>query len=441
MKLNRKNLEKVDQSILTYARWILKWRWAVVVLTVLIAAIIGRGASGLFFDTNYRAFFSEHNPQLQAFEELQNIYTQNDNIMFVLAPKDKKVFTAANLSAVEKLTAESWKMPFAIRVDAVTNFQHTHAEDDDLIVEDLVEGPMEQPAGLLAQAQAVAINEPFLRRRLIDPEASVTGVNVTLQLTGDATELPQAVAYARQLADEIRTAYPNIEVYITGIAMLNNAFMEVSQNELKTLVPLMFLAMSLIMIFSLRSVSGTLATLMLLVLSVMIAMGTAGFFNIGLTPPSGQAPIIILTLAIADSIHILVTMLAEMRNGRRKYDAIVESIRVNFTPVFLTSISTIIGFLSLNFSDVPPFNHLGNITAVGVFAAFVLSVSFLPALAAILPIRVKIKQQEKSGLMDRLAAFVIDRRTVLLWGSAVVMMILITLIPLNRLDDRFVEIF
>ncbi len=433
---------RFEQKVIAYTRQIIKWRWLVVIGTLLLVFLAGSRAGGLFFDTNYRAFFSDENPQLQAFEKLQNVYTQNDNILFVLAPKNGKVFTPDNLTAIESLTESTWRIPFAMRVDAVTNFQHTWSQEDDLIVEDLVSDAESQPFTTLDRAKNIAIDEPFLKDRIINQDASVTGVNVTLQFqSGDASELPTAVAYARQLADDIRQAHPDIAVHITGIAMLNNAFMEVSQNEMGTLLPIMMLVMILIMIFALRSFSGTFATILLLIFSVGIAMGFGGLFNIGLTPPSAQAPTIILTLAIADSIHILVSMLREMRRGSAKYEAIIESIRVNFGPVFLTSLSTVIGFLSLNFSDVPPFNHLGNITAVGVTAAFLLSVSFLPALMAILPVRVRSTKESTSPLMDRFANMVIRRRQPLLWGSALTMLVLTALIPMNELDDRFVEYF
>ena len=433
---------RLDTLIVSYTRRVIRWRWPIVIATLLMALLLGSGARGLFFDTNYRAFFSEENPQLNTFEALQNIYTKNDNILFVLAPKDGQVFAPSTLDAVEQLTAEAWKVPYAIRVDAVTNFQHTYAEEDDLIVQDLVEGATDASPDVLQAAQTVAVTDPFLRNRLVDEEARVTGVNVTLQLPeDDAMAVPETVAFARDLADQIRQQHPDVEVHMTGIAMLNNAFMETSQNEMATLLPLMFLAMFAIMVFSLRSVSGTIATMLVILLSVVVAMGVGGLFKVGLTPPSAQAPTIIMTLAIADSIHILVSMFGAMRKGLGKFDAIVESIRINMTPVFLTSISTVIGFLSLNFSDVPPFNHLGNLTAVGVTAAFVFSVLFLPALMAILPVRAKARAQSRAAWVDRLADFVLLRRRPLLWASAASMLLLVAFIPSNQLEDRFVEYF
>lgn len=433
---------RFEAQVVRFSRWVIRWRWPVVVAALVLAALTGSGAKGLFFDTNYRAFFGGENPQLTAFEDLQDIYTKNDNILFVVAPADGEVFTPRTLEAVEQLTKAAWQIPYALRVDAVTNFQHTTAEEDDLIVQDLVEGAAGKTPEQLAAAREVALAEPFLRRRLIDDEARVTGVNVTLQFSGESSaEVAEATAAARELADQIRTDYPEIAVHLTGVSMLNNAFMEISQTEMARLMPVMFLVMFVVMLVTLRSFTGTLVTMVVILLSVAVAMGLAGFFKIGLTPPSAQAPVIIMTLAIADSIHILVTMLKGMRRGLSKNDAIIESMRVNMLPVALTSLSTVIGFLSMNFSAVPPFHHLGNTTAAGVVAAFLFSVTLLPALTSIIPMRARISDKAPSRFFERFADLVISRRTPLLYGSTVAVLAAVAFIPSNVLDDRFVEYF
>ena len=167
--------------------------------------------------------------------------------------------------------------------------------------------------------------------------------------------------------------------------MLNTAFSETGVSDFGTLIPLMFGVILLLTLLILRSVTATIATLAVIMLSTMVGMGWAGFMGIKLTPISGSAPIIILTLAIADSIHILIALRSAMRAGMTKSDAIVDAVRLNFLPVGVTSITTIIGFLALNFSDSPPFWHLGNITAVGIGAAWLFSITLLPALISILP--------------------------------------------------------
>ncbi|MFQ5650349.1 MAG: RND family transporter [bacterium] len=434
---------RLDQLVVAYTQWVIRWRWLVVIAVLALAGLAASGGRFLYFNTSYRVFFSKDNPQLNAFEALQNIYTKNDNVLFVIEAKDGDIFKPRHLRAIEKLTEEGWKVPYAIRVDGVTNFQHTRAEEDDLIVEDLVYDAYSLYPEEIAARKAIALLEPNLRNRLISPKAHVMGVNVTVQLPGKdpVKEVPEVVDRVRTLAQAFREQNPDINLYLTGVVMLNNAFSEAGIRDLQTLVPAMYLLMFLIMLFILRSVTGTLATIIVIFLSTGTAMGLAGWLGIGLTAPSSQAATMIMTLAIADSIHILVTMLREMRRGLSKREAIVESLRVNFTPVFMTSFTTAIGFLSMNFSDSPPFWHLGNITATGVTAAFLYSVLLLPALIAILPVRVRVIREAGTTLFDRLAEFVIARRQALLWSSAALVLAISALIPQNILNDQFVKYF
>ncbi|WP_089946207.1 efflux RND transporter permease subunit [Candidatus Entotheonella palauensis] len=432
----------VDQVVEAYAWWVLRWRWPILILTIVATVLAARGGGFLTFSTNYRAFFSKANPQLATFEALQDIYTKNDNILFVLAPEDGQVFTGTTLNAVEHLTREAWKLPYAMRVDSVTNFQHTRADGDDLIVADLVTEALNQPPEALTEAQQVALREPLLLDRLIPPATHVTGVNVTLQLPGkNLAEVTIAAAKARQLAAEIREAHPGMAVYLTGVTMLNNAFSESSRRDMSQLLPIMYLAMLIIMFWLLRSISGTVATLLVIAFSAAGAMGLAGWTGLSLTGPSAQAPTMIMTLAVADSIHILVIMLREMRQGLGKREALVESLRLNMQPVFLTSLTTAIGFLSMNFSDAPPFRHLGNITATGVGLAFVHSVLFLPAFMSLLPVRVKPCDTASWPMIDRVGEFVVRRHRAVLWVSAPIVVMLALWIPRNELNDQFVNYF
>ena len=363
---DRLDYGRFDRAIQLYGWWVLRWCRHIVLGVVLLTILVASGGRFLWFETNYRVYFSADNPQLKAFDELQNAYGKNDNVLFVLAPSEGDVFTGPVLAAVEHLTHQAWQIPYATCVDSVTNFQHTQAEGDDLFVADLVSDALAQPPDVLENIKRIALQEPLLINRLVSPSGHVTGVNVTLQLAQkETTDVAVVAAHARRLAEEIHAVHPDIAVYLTGLAMLNNAFSEAARKDFRTLVPLMYLTIFLIMGWLLRSLSSTLATILVVSFSAVSAMGLAGWLGTGLTTPSLQAVTMITTLAVADSIHLLVSLLHDMRQGRSKPRAIVESLRVNMQPIFLTSLTTAIGFLSMNFSDAPPFRHLGNITATG----------------------------------------------------------------------------
>ncbi|MBT6718943.1 MAG: MMPL family transporter [Nitrospina sp.] len=425
-----------------FGGWVLQFRWWIILATLLLVLSAASGARFLSFSTDYRVFFSKDNPQLVAFETLQNTYTKNDNVMFAVEPKDGKVFTRETLAIIEEITQASWKIPYSLRVDSITNFQYTWADADDLIVQDLVENAASFTNEQLKKVQAVALAEPLLLNRLITKKTDLTGVNVTINLPHKSiTETPEVAAFVRNMQDKFEEKYPSIKIYLTGVVFMDNAFNEAGEGDMKSLVPIMYGIVLIIMALTLRTFWGTFTTILIMAFSILTGMGLAGWSGILLTPISANAPTIILTLAVADSSHILVTLFYEMRHGKTKYEAIKESLRVNHQPVFITSITTAIGFLSLNFSDSPPFRDLGNIVAMGVMAAYVYSVFFLPAIISLLPLRVKTGSTSHNGWIDSLGDWVISNRRPLFWGMMTLIIALSAQIPRIEIDEKFNEYF
>jgi len=437
--------EKFDSLVMRYADFVIRWRYIVIALTLLLVGFAGSGAPNLGFASNYRVFFSKANPELTAFESFQNTYTKNDNIMYVVQPKDKDITQAEVAEALEDLTEQAWQIPYAIRVDSVTNFQHSWADGDELTVDDLIREGKALPPNALDRKWEVAKEEPLLYGNLLALDEETTGVNVTLQYPEIAIdEVPKAVARARAIAEDVRSKHPDLIVALTGVSMMNNAFVEAGMKDSQTLTPLMYLILIVVMVFTLRSFTGTLSTVFVIGFAVMTAMGWAGHSGILLTPISITAPTIILTLAIADSVHILISMFANMREGMEKTAAMKDSIRINFLPVTITSVTTIVGFLSLNSLDTPPFHDLGNMTAVGIAAAWLYSLSFLPAFVSFLPVKCKKKDGQAKGLtkwLDNYASFVIAKRRSVLIVSSLAALTFIALIPKIEINDQWVEYF
>ncbi len=432
---------KKQQKLSNFSQFVTEHPWWILLFTLITIVAMGTGVTRLELKTDYRVYFSEQNPQLLAFNEIQDTYNKSDAVLFVLQPADGNVFTSQTLQAVQELTKKSWKIPYSSRVDSVTNFQHTQAEEDDLIVADLVVDS-HASAKEIQKIRQVAITEPFLVNRLVSSQGHVTGVNVTVQLPGkDPMEALEIATSARALVTELENKYPGMKVYLTGMAMMTNAFSESSMNDNKTLVPIMYGIVILVLLLSLRSFSATFSVVILIVLSIIATLGVTGWLGWFITPTSAISPTIILTMAIADCVHILVTQLHYMRIGHEKKQAIQESLKANFQPVFLTSLTTAIGFLSMNFSDAPPFRNLGNMVAIGVMLAWLLSITFLPAMMSILPIKVKAKDDLDNSYMKRLAEWVIRFRKPLLIVNGIIAIVMISFAPNNELNDEFVKYF
>ena len=433
----------LDRIIVAYGRWVVRHPWLTLLGALIATVLITAGARHLGFSTDYRVYFGPGNPQLVAFEEVQDVYTKNDNSLIILAPKNTDdAFNPQTLAAAAEITEQAWTLPFSLRVDSITNYQHTEAEADDLKVADLVQNPESLTGEALTRIREIAINEPLLVGRLVSQSGHAVAVNVVHQLPmQDITETPEVVAAVRELRDQILAKYPDQEIYLTGSNFMNVSFSEASQKDIITLIPAMYLVIIVITWLLLRSISGTVTTVAVILASMATAMGLAGYAGILLSPPSVSAPIIVTTLAVADSIHVLVSLFANMRQGMSKHDALVDSLRLNFMPIFLTSATTALGFLSINFADSPPLRDLGNITAMGVMMAWLLSITLLPALMSILPATPPKATNLLEGLMSRIAELVVHRRKPVLWGSIAVAVVLCSLAPLNQANETFVHYF
>ena len=423
--------------------WVIKYRWIIILLSFVLVLGAASGGRFLVFKADYRVFFSGDNPQLQAFDNLEKTYSRNDNVLFVLTPKDGNVFTRKTLKVIETLTEKAWQIPYSTRVDSISNFQYTYAEGDDLIVEDLVSNAENLTDSDLKKIKEVATSEPLLKQRLVSPSGHVTSVSalITLPNIDQTKEVPEVMAYARKLAEEIRVLAPDINVRVSGMIPMNNAFAESAQGDMKSLVPLSFAVMFIMLLILLKSFSTTFGTILVIFMSILVGMGLGGYIGFPLTGPSVSSMTIILTVAIANSVHVLTTFLHEMRKGKDKNDAIIETLRINLQPVFLASATTMVGFLTMNFSEVPPFQHLGNFVAMGVVASFILSVTFLPALISVLPVRVNAVKEDSDKLMVKLGDFVVTKQKQLIVAMSVLIISLVIFIPKNELNDVFVHYF
>lgn len=426
-----------------YAGWLIRWRWLVVVATLLWVFAAASGVRFLGFTNDYRVFFSIENPQLLAFEALQNTYSKNDNLLFVVTPKEGGVFTPEVLAIVEELTEAAWQTPYSTRVDSITNFQNTYGEDDDLVVENLVRGALALTPDEIAKVKAIALNEPVLLNRLISSSGKVTGVNVTVHLPEKDTqkEVPEVVAFARQLTAKMQRQYPGIEIRMSGDVMMNNAFPEAGMRDVQTLIPLMFVIVLVLIGINMKMVAGTMVTMVVIALTVVAAMGLTGWAGIHLTPPTTSSPIVMMTIVVANCVHLINNFQQEFHRHGEKREAMIHSLRVNMQPILITNVTTAIGFLSMNFSDAPPFRDLGNIVVIGIMAGYLLSITLMPAMMMILPVRRPGNLVRSHTMMAAIAEFVIRRHAFILYGMALLVVVLSLFISKNELNDEFVKYF
>ncbi len=417
-------------------------RW-VILATLIWVAAASVGIARFEFSADYRIFFDEDNPQLLALEALENTYGKNENIAFLIVPDDGDATSEEALSATVWLTQAAWQTPYSRRVDSLTNFQHTTAEGDDLYVRNLVDPQELGSAEARARIRDIALSDPRVGGAILADKGDVSVVNVTVELPDEDLLGPVAkvAEFARSIAAEAEERFPGVDLRVVGTVMINQTFVEASIESQMIFLPASLLLMALILGVLIRGWTGVVATGTVIVFSILASLGLGIWVGLPFSPPITPAPTIVLMIVVANCVHLLVALQQRLRAGDSRHDAIVESIRLNLHPVFLASLTTALGFLSMNFSEVPPYRHLGNFVAFGIAASFVLSVTFMPAFLSLLPIRAAKDRRFRGPTIGWLADWALRYRKPLFWGWVVVVPAMILAIPKNELNDVLVHFF
>ena len=425
------------------ADFVLKRRIVVIVFGFLVALLLMAGAPNISFDTDARVFFDKNNPDRIALDNFEAAYSKDDNLVFVLSPKDGNVFSAETLKAVGQLTEDAWLLPYVRTINSLTNYQNSYAESDSLVVEDLITDINNISSADVANAREVANSRIELENTYINEDNSITQVNVLFRLPGEdaIVEIPFVMGEAEKLKADFEAKNPNIDVRMVGFVPLNNQYSESGQDDTATLTPLMIIVTLIAVAIILRSVFGVGLIFIIIILCAGSSLGALGWSGTNINNATVVAPLMVMTLAVASAVHILSSVRQTMTITSDRNEWVRTAIIDHGPAITVACLTTAIGFLSLNFSISPPFRQLGNIVFVGVIAALFYTLTMLPALISLLPLKKISAQASMDRGMTGLAEFVIKRKNFLLFSTAGLVVVLIFGITKISLEDDFLRYF
>jgi len=418
-----------------------KW----LILCVLLGiAFCSAGLQFLSFSADYKTFFDKDNKELIKMEELQETYSKPDNVFVMISSPQDDVFNIESITLIHELTQAFWQVPHSSRVDSITNYSHSVAQQNDILIEEFVYEKEEITTKLVNYMKSKVLIEHDLLSKLITDTGKHTAINITLTLPSkdmkkETIEVKQSVD---NILDQFKTKYPKHEFNVSGLVIMNGTFMEVAKKDIITLIPLMMLFVLIVAGIILGSVKAAIIILGVVILCFTGALGVAGWVGIQLSSPSVSAPIIMFTIIVASSIHIITYVKNRRVQGINSKQAVLDSYNKNLNPVVLSHLTTIIGFLAMNNGSSPPFRDLGNIVVIGVILSLVISLTLLPFVLSKVNISNKPSLLNKTRLLSQiLAEFVIRYRKAVLWFIVPVSILIFSLSFNNQLDDNLIQYF
>ena len=166
-------------------------------------------------------------------------------------------------------------------------------------------------------------------------------------------------------------------------------------------LPLAFLLMTIVLFVTFRRFGIVVLPLAVVTASLIYTMACIFIGELKINNVTTIVPPLILAIAIADSVHF-VTYAIRVKEGDR-VDLLLKTADHLLIPCFLTTITTMVGFLSLTVSRSPAIKQLGAMAGVGVFLAFLVTFSMLPMLMKLRRKKISVpeKMEEESGEEDR----------------------------------------
>ncbi len=414
-----------------------------IAIAFIVIAVLTAGVQHLIIvNVDIRNHFSENDPHLVKLDNFEELYALSDGVLVVVAPSNGTIFTHEALSAIEQLTKVLWQTPYSTRIDSITNYSHTEGKDDTLIVKPLVDDAGLLDNGKIDRIRAIALTTQETVGRFVSRDGHLAGLVVSLALPDEAREQAknEVVDTLYDLVNKQRAVHPDIQYHIYGELLLDRAVRDALKEDMSILAPIAFAMMALVAIFLLRSAWSVCGIFIMLVAVMASSFGFAGWSGLKFYAESGATPFVLMAIAVAHSIHLIQGMTNGMLLGMERTAAIVHSLQTNARPIFLTSVTTAIGFLSLNFSEMPPFRVMGNIVAFGAMCAFACSITLLPALLSMMPIRAPSKQKFGVEFFDRLGNFVVSNSIRLLWIFAILSLVSVIGVLRIELNDNNVKL-
>ncbi len=426
-----------------FAEFVVNNRIKVAIVTMLLAFGVFAGIPNLKLDTDGRVFMAADNPDKIRLDRFEQEFAKDDNLAIIIVPADGEVFTPRTLGAIGAMTEDLWNLPYVRLVNSITRFQNTYADGDMMVVEDLVPEPDMVTDEDAAAARAVALDRIEIRNSLINEDASATAISVIFRLPGIdlVSEIPNINAEFEPLLEKYRAAYPDIQFKASGSVAISQAFATASQKDGETLTPAMLVAMLVIVGVLLRSATGSLLILILATLSALVSLGALGWTRIPINSATAVAPLMVITLAVASSVHVLSSVRQTMQETADRTVWARRAIIDHGLGISVAVFTTAIGFLSLNFSISPPFRQLGNMVAGGMIGVWIFTMFLLPGLICWLPIKQNKRTASVDSFMVALGEFVIRHQKRLLIGIPVVIIAFGAGISQIKLEDDFLRYF
>ncbi|MBT4055402.1 MAG: RND family transporter [Candidatus Marinimicrobia bacterium] len=373
-----------------------------IVVSLFATIVMASGLTFLVIDDDMMKMLPQNLESRKAWDSLQDEFGSTEVIFVAFGEKDHSIYHPDALRALWDVSMELEGLPEVEEVTSITTATRMDNDEGDLLIQDL------QSDRVLNGIEIAGIRDylnkyPNVKKRFISQKEDYL---ILLVQPYDDVALDQFRNELVGVADSILTNY---EIYYGGFAYITGTIPELIRNDVQSLMKMGILIMVTILLLNLRSIPGVLMVLMVIGLSLVSMMGFMGWVykltgsdRFLFTMMNTSMPIILLTIANSDGVHVMAKFFKEMRLKSDVPQALATTMDSLLVPIFLTSITTVAAFMTMISSPLEPMIGYGITVSAGIIWAWFLSSVLLPAVISIKKWNLESKAIKEMSLFEKM---------------------------------------
>ncbi len=385
-------------------------------------------------ETTQQSLLSDGDPYKAEVDQTRADFPPSTSVLFAFQT-DTDVFNFQSLRAMDALMERYTEVEGAIAVGSLMNRRLNEVDAERYGRDYLIPHLDSVSEADLDDIKAIALRDSDLTKSLLSKTGDMALATIKYTANPNEREVRLSIAasvYA--LRDSLRSEFPDVEIYALGGVLFEMDGFKAAEQDRLVLFPIVISLSILLLWYCLKSLPYAISLFAVAFASIGLAVGSFGWLGIPFNQISTLGPLVVLVIAMAHGIHIVSIYAQGLHSNLNKLDAMRESLSINIQPVTLASITTAMGFLSLNYSSSPGIYGFGNVVAIGVLWAYLISLLALPTLILLLPTNKVPKPLGVREFIISVTKLVRSHGTQLFWGSTAIIVVTLALLPMNKMD-------
>ncbi|MCE9549574.1 MAG: outer membrane lipoprotein-sorting protein [Betaproteobacteria bacterium] len=427
-----------------YIEWIIRYRFVVITLTLVItiAAVIQAKNLNIIIDPN--TMLPQSHPYVTTSNLVEKVFGSKYVVMVGITPKEGDIYQPVVLEKVQRMTAAFLQTPGVVKENLLSlsskRAKNIAGTAEGLEVKPLMSNVPTTAAQIIELRKAIEKNPVYLNS-IVSVDAKTTAILV---------EFKDGPGGFRAIMNKVEAVVEHerdsrVEINVGGIPSFL-ARIEIYSERIGFLFPIAILVLSLVLFEAFRTKQGLVLPLLTAGLAVAWGVGVMGASGIPMDVFNSATPILILAVATGHAVQLLKRYYEEYFRLRETTDlspkaannqAVVSSL-IRVGPVMIAAgVVASLGFFSLVIFKISTVRTFGIFTGIGILAALTLEMTFIPALRSMLapPSDTESKRVQKGRIWDKttnaIASWVTGTSRHRVYGG-VLLFVIITLIGVSR---------